>query len=513
MPKGFAPPKPYRPVPVIYTKVPPLLSTADKQRMIHPFLPTQNNPNLIGASPPPTASAPRQSSLHSSSSRLQSDDLPLLPPLRFEDMRDAETNEPLQPTNAVWSAAEGRINMDRATILSRGTGKLDIPAADPSNKLPSMMADDTPDHVRAGSIAPSQVGSMRAGAKGRHASMRRGGDVYAEVVAAAAEAAAVAAAAPPPLSITTSPHLHDLVARFMREGPLQLIHHKFYDPHTNTLHLPRDYENDADGDLAPYLSPVGQTDLRGTHADDASVGMSSVGGFRSGNSSSLSSAALTASTASKGGSLKRETPEQRKARWKAEKTARFDKSKADVLKKIDAARPRSAETAAAEAAKNAAEDARQKEEDAREPIISDASTIASQLGDKWDLHDATLWHALEKRYYDEIAKFALEYEKNKLWTKEKRMPKGVRGMEEACKAYAGWRARSLKNLIHFIDEEQRRDAQRIEVEDQTTNEVKLKEIIKKHDAERHQHRLFVRVSEYEMEILTIRKLNEMGLLW
>lgn len=86
-------------------------------------------------------------------------------------------------------------------------------------------------------------------------------------------------------------------------------------------------------------------------------------------------------------------------------------------------------------------------------------------------------------------------------------------MEDACRAYASWRARTLRSLVTSVEEEQRRDVARIELEDVTTNEAKLRELVRRHDQERHQHRLFVRVSEYEMEILTIRKLYDMGLLW
>ena len=313
--------------------------------------------------------------------------------------------------------------------------------------------------------------------------------------------------------------MNDLVARFLRDGPVKPMAHRFWDPEKGEVVLPPGYVNDEDGD-APTDFELQQQHQQQQHylnafslppivggGDDQSVGSSSLLSAVTGSMSGGSSL----SGSSKASKARRETPEERKARWKREKQERLHGKKAALDKLVED--------------KNAPKEERPPTPPPvqKDIVISDASTIESQLGDKLDPNDEKLWKAMELRFYKEICDHALEYEKNKWRTKEKRLfnahkgkafpSQSVRAMDDACKAYASWRARSLRNLVCYIDEEQRRDAQRIELEDQIVDEYKLKAQIKKHDEERHQHRLFVRAFRYEMEILTVRKLYDMGIVW
>jgi hypothetical protein len=205
----------------------------------------------------------------------------------------------------------------------------------------------------------------------------------------------------------------------------------------------------------------------------------------------------------------RETPEERKARWRREKLERLAGKKSGLAKLIEEnVPPKNPENAPPQPDPPRVPTPAQKE-----LVVSDASTIASQVSAALDPHNPAIWKAVEARYYQEIHDYAVDYEYNKQWTKEKRMPNGVRGMDEACHNFAKWRATALKNIVLSIDEEQKRDIQRIEIEDQIEDEEKLKRQITKHDEERHAHRTFLRMTMYENEIVMVDRLYKMGILW
>ena len=114
---------------MVHIKVPKRLTDADRKRIAHPYLPVSLKPNIFGQ-PAVSSSTPPLPQLSSSK------------PLKNVDKEidlgvlvDAETGEVLSPTKAVWSTTEGRLNMDRHTIVTRGTGLLDVSAT--ANNNPS----------------------------------------------------------------------------------------------------------------------------------------------------------------------------------------------------------------------------------------------------------------------------------------------------------------------------------------------------------------------------------------
>ena len=430
-------------------KVPRRLTAKDRERIAHPYLPSSQKPNLFGRHQPLAPLTPPPGSAPKAEPKPE-------PEPDLGDIVDAETGERLMPTKSIWSTTEGRLNMDRHTIIIRGTGALDVSLHDP---------------LRAAAFTQAHPQLQQQ----QH---RR--------------------------------KMHGLVADFLRQGPLQPMHHKYWSPETGEVTLPPGYVNDEDGDAPPpgYDEDVAflRDELRGASDDTASLHSSSLASSIGFGSISGGSVAGSGTGSGSGGGSKgrRETADERKARWRREKLERMQGKKAGLAKLVEDNAPKK-EGDVAPPALAAPEP--------KELVVSDASTIASQVSDKLDPGDPAVWKALEARYFSEICAYAVEYEANKQWTKERRMPNGVRGMQEACRQYAQWRALAVKNLVSAIDEEQRRDVQRIEIEDQITDEAKLRAQVLKHDEERHAHRTFVRASLYETEIVMVNRLYKMGILW
>lgn len=495
---------------LIHTKVPTHLTAAERERIVHPYLPGGGKPNLFGrhvslSTPPPASFKKDDSNVDGNEDDEEEN-------LDFDgDIIDAETGEVVMPTKAKWGATEGRLNFDRATLLMRGTGELDV-----LNVAQRRQREEDEKILTEAREAEARWDSMDA--------ILRAAAGPSAAAAAIARSQTIAKLAPrfphpshaygaqhQPLPSPTSPQrrtMNDLVARFLRDGPIKPMAHRFWDPEKGEVVLPPGYVNDEDGDAPTECEQQQHFSLPPivSGGDDQSVDSSSLLSAVTGMSGSTS-----LSGGSKASKARRETPEERKERWKREKQERLHGKKAALDKLV--------------ADNNAPKEERPPTPPPvqRDIVISDASTIESQLGDKLDPNDEKLWKAMELRFYKEICDHALEYEKNKWRTKERRMlnkhkgkaypSQSVRAMDDACKSYASWRARSLRNLVSSIDEEQRRDAQRIELEDQILDEYKLSAQVKKHDEERHQHRLFVRAFRYEMEILTVRKLYDMGIVW
>lgn len=448
---GFRPPLSA----LIHTKVPPKPTAADRARLAHPYVPPNSSPNIFGRhtslSTPPRPKSTSDRLVSELASAFQEHEIDL------GDIEDAETGEKLTPTKAVWSTTEGRLNMDRHTIIHRGTGEMDVSVSDPLRRT-------------------SPASPLR--------------NAGAAIVGSSNVVLNNPQAQTPPKS-----RMNDLVARFLRTGPLLSMHHKYWSPETGQIEVPPGFINDEDGDAPPeydYDNTIALIKSELSPRGDQSIA----------DSVSSMGTNLVSSTSCSKGTQKRETPDERKARWKREKQERFEGKKGALAEAI-AANARKPEEQPVVIAAPVQKDI----------VITDASTIASQLGDKLDPHDGTLWRAMEARYYKEVSEYALMYEANKWRTREKRSPGGIKGMDKECLAYASWRARTLRNLVSSIDEEQKRDVQRIEVEDQIVDAKKLQDVIAKHDEERHKHRLFVRLSLYEMEVLIVRKLYDLGILW
>ena len=116
-------------------------------------------------------------------------------------------------------------------------------------------------------------------------------------------------------------------------------------------------------------------------------------------------------------------------------------------------------------------------------------------------------------------------EKNKQWTREPLLPpvyikdyKGtIIGEEEAAdvvaKSLAKSKMKNIKEVVDAINDEEHRDAKRKEAEDNCTTAKKLKELIKKHEKERHDHRTYLRTLQYNNDIIMISKMGKYGILW
>lgn len=99
----------------------------------------------------------------------------------FTNMVDAETGEPLNYTNATWSAKEGRLSLTAKTIIDMGTGRLDI---------------SNPNRAKNGTTAAT-------------ASLAQ-----------------------------TKPKRHELIDRFLTEGPLTPIFHQHWNPLNDSIEDP-----------------------------------------------------------------------------------------------------------------------------------------------------------------------------------------------------------------------------------------------------------------------------------
>ena len=110
---------------------------------------------------------------------------------------------------------------------------------------------------------------------------------------------------------------------------------------------------------------------------------------------------------------------------------------------------------------------------------------------------------------------AIEYETNKAWTKEKGIKNGPAGMDIAIRAFANWKMRNMKFMVQAVDDEEKKEIQRAALEDELeiNKPEKLLAQVKTHNEERKKHRTYIRAFKYDMEILALQKLNELGLVW
>jgi hypothetical protein len=146
---------------------------------------------------------------------------------------------------------------------------------------------------------------------------------------------------------------------------------------------------------------------------------------------------------------------------------------------------------------------------------STATSKVSILSDALNPENTVTWRALEDRYYKEVRDLAVEYETNKMWTKEKPVEGGPHGMDIKCREYASWKARCVRFIVHAVDDEKDKDDARIALEDELEikHPERLLETVKKHNVQRHNHRTYINTFKYDMEILNATKLYELGLVW
>lgn len=276
-------------------------------------------------------------------------------------------------------------------------------------------------------------------------------------------------------------HMNDLVAQFLKSGPLKPMYHVHWDRATDVIIQPKGYVNDEDGDADSYLSysvegpvPASQS-AQNTARSSASSGTDTARGSEKGNSRANSRRSSISSVGWDSIESNRTEKYREKKRKEGESKAKTNDDDSD----------------------------------------SDDSSKVSILSDALDPENTVTWRALEDKYYDEVRNMAVEYETNKAWTKEKSIEGGPHGMDIKCREYASWKARCMRFIVHAIDDEKDKDDARASLEDELeiNNPERLLETVKKHNIERHNHRTYLKTFKYEIEILNALKLNELGLVW
>lgn len=271
--------------------------------------------------------------------------------------------------------------------------------------------------------------------------------------------------------------MNDLVAQFLKEGPLKPMYHVHWDRATDVVITPKGYVNDEDGDAESYLS----YSVEGPPSSQNSA-----------RSSATSASSATSVSTSKAGS-------RAQSRRSSVSSVGWDSVESNRTQKLRDGKKKEGEERAAE------------ENDSD----SDESSKVSILSDALDPENTVTWRALEDKYYDEIRNMAVEYETNKAWTKEKSIEGGPHGMDIKCREYASWKARCVKFIVQAIDDEKDKDDARVALEDELeiNNPERLLDTVKKHNNERHKHRTYLKTFKYEIEILSTLKLSELGLVW
>lgn len=61
--------------------------------------------------------------------------------------------------------------------------------------------------------------------------------------------------------------------------------------------------------------------------------------------------------------------------------------------------------------------------------------------------------------------------------------------------------------------EKKKEIQRKKVELNTNDNIKLKEVKQMHNEERHKFRIYLRTTQYDSEVMFIKKMREYELLW
>jgi len=119
---------------------------------------------------------------------------------------------------------------------------------------------------------------------------------------------------------------------------------------------------------------------------------------------------------------------------------------------------------------------------------------------------------MEMKFFKELSKNATKLEKNKKLTKEKKFPGGVDAMNEACKKIAQLRTNSIRTLLYSVAEENKRETERKMLEKEVTID-KLKETLVNNENDRHKRRAMIRIMQFDMEVVLIKKMADLGLLW
>ena len=196
-----------------------------------------------------------------------------------DGMKDAETGEPIVLSKSGWNVKEGRLNLNTQTILAMGTGRLDIKnrvkldEAPNTQKLPTRTlytggklspiysGEHTPQsyrpsdpafhsklvHMRAGNILNDDSHNDASGFNSpvtsalsstnisRRNSYQPDTNLNAALLARALQSIPQTPHTALTEEIPTGHRRHPLLTQYLKEGPLNAMYHRYWDPRSNTV--------------------------------------------------------------------------------------------------------------------------------------------------------------------------------------------------------------------------------------------------------------------------------------
>lgn len=380
---------------------------------------------------------------------------------------DIDTGEPLRFTKAVWNPREGRLDVDMNGILKMSTGEFDIQRRAVNGQY--IYVGSTPNTPKR--LSPVKQRNLEP---------------------------IVGSERPP----------NEIFRDFMERGPRTPIAHQYWSKFTGDVEMPEE-------EIEEFDDGQGMIDI-------ASFRPTTSDAFDDESSNDLTSSILQGSTA-----------DQLMSFEENHKGQGSDTSARQVLRlaKIESARDM------AGTAKNDGNVANKSTSKKNNPTM-DASRGKKKkshekreklpdsiVPDSIDPTNKKLWGDIEKKLYDELYEKLVDMEHNKFRTHEPSLPPvyirdiygKIVGQEESAKVTAKELAMQMmhakRDVVQAIEDEEIKDAARKLVEDQCQNSRKLKEVMKKHDKERHDFRRYLRTLQYDNELVLINKMTKYGLLW
>ena len=386
---------------------------------------------------------------------------------------DAQTGKLAELTKSFWSSKEGRINRDTQGILDEQTGRLFFNAKEDYSHY-VIDANTTRKAFSRDGNSLKGVKKKGSDVDGRGTYPNHGGHPYGHHSN---------------LSAPKHRETNDLVAKFIKNGPLTPMYHVHWDRGSNSVKVPEGYVNDEDGDADSYVSH----NIEGPHSPNTSISATScASNSRRTSISSVGFDSLESNSQLRHNDRLKIAGEKPCGSSGSRDQGATSYALEDVIKMdIDD-----------KGNKLSAEDSKGIESN---PLLSDALNPDNEVA----------WRSLEDKYYNDICHLAVDYEINKIRTLEMPIEGGPEGMDVRCREYASWKARTLKFIVQAIDDEKEKDEARTALEEdlEINNPEKLLNVVKKHNEERHAHRTYIRNFKYDTEILAVQKLYDMGLVW
>lgn len=261
----------------------PLPGSLEAIHATYPFLPASKSPNLFGKVAPYLSNVVTKEDAEAHAKAVEAEAKAAAAAKaalrRLPEIQDAETGEALTFTKAVWSTKEGRVNLsDALDILAMGTGKSDIrPLPLIALSLDTISTSGYPEKGRLNFDSneyTNGIGLARFSPPSSPSKSVSFGAVVTRNIPSAASTSAntnpmADSIINPPGSALGSarpsmaeeadranlasrsldhyavryPGRHPLISKFLKEGPLNISGHRFWDVKTNTLAVPAKYAN------------------------------------------------------------------------------------------------------------------------------------------------------------------------------------------------------------------------------------------------------------------------------